>query len=100
MPSLSRSVNVTWAGCGMLARIVRPLPGLSGWPMKTTPWRMSVPRMSSRPLPSTSTRWMFETAGVFGMSGIDSVCRTNWMGDSAGSGQGSGAASRSGARAT
>ena len=75
-------------------------PAGEGRPVKTTPWRMSVPSTSRRSSPSKSTRDTCDTAGVPGMSGIVRPCRTNRTGDSPGSGQASGAGRRSGARAT
>ena len=59
---------------------------------------MSVPSTSSCLSPSKSTRCTFDTAGVLGMSGIVKRCRVNRTGDSPGSGHGSGAGRRSGAR--
>ena len=71
----------------------------AGVPLKTSPWRMSVPSRSSRPSPSRSISRTCETAGVPGIPGSDSARRVNVIGDGAsGPGQDSGAGRRSGAR--
>ena len=95
----STSVSMRCEGCGRLATTESALPAFAGWPVNTSPCRMSVPRTSSRLSPSKSTRRTCETAGVPGMSGmVSAAARELERATPRASGHDSGGGRRSGAR--
>ena len=70
----------------------------AGRPVKTTPWRMSVPSTSSRPSPSKSTSDTCETAGGPGIPAWSDRAARTGPASRSGPARAPGAGSRSGAR--